>query len=419
MNPIPKYKTIRIKNFKSLKEVELKLSKFNVVIGSNATGKTNLLEGIHLANQAVYPISYPPTTFQRWWGYKNAVYMMKEELPISFFIEAELAKYNINYEFILTGSGGLQRFIQERLEIKNVLKIERKGNYVSLEYDEEFTKDPYVAEALNKLRNTPQHLQQQIPETYSILNPQAVNLVDLGIIQLSWYLQDIYTSSYKQISVVSPIINTETGAQPLMQLILSTLLRPWIYLNVVPYFASQPVPLPSYPLLDIYGGNLPRILFSLYQHEGKFPETVQRIIEKIFPEISLQFEFLPDGRITIKAKEQSLEFLSPNLSAGLFKILTISTALSLKTSMLLIDELENSLHLKSIEVLIDEFRNSDTTVIVTTHSPAVIDLCKPEEIIIAEKKGFETILKREPNPEELKKKLIESGVSLSEYYFYG
>ena len=37
-------KEIHIKNFKSLRDCKLKLGNFNVLVGANATGKTNLVD---------------------------------------------------------------------------------------------------------------------------------------------------------------------------------------------------------------------------------------------------------------------------------------------------------------------------------------------------------------------------------------
>ena len=43
---------IHIKNFKSIVDLKLDLGRFNVIIGSNGSGKTNILEAITLASIA-------------------------------------------------------------------------------------------------------------------------------------------------------------------------------------------------------------------------------------------------------------------------------------------------------------------------------------------------------------------------------
>ena len=70
-------------------------------------------------------------------------------------------------------------------------------------------------------------------------------------------------------------------------------------------------------------------------------------------------------------------------------------------------------------MLLDELKSSDTTVIVTTHSPVVVDMTEPEDLVIVEKIAGETKFRRIENPEEIKKKLREAGITFSEGWLYG
>jgi len=86
---------------------------------------------------------------------------------------------------------------------------------------------------------------------------------------------------------------------------------------------------------------------------------------------------------------------------GLWKVLAIIIAIERKPRRLIIDELENSLHPEAIEYVVNELRNSESTVIATTHSPAVVDVAKPEDLILVEKDaGGNTITRRISDPEK-------------------
>lgn len=102
-----------------------------------------------------------------------------------------------------------------------------------------------------------------------------------------------------------------------------------------------------------------------------------------------------------------------------YKLLAILAAIELKPTLLAIDEIENSLYAEALEYVIDELRNSKTTVIVATHSPVVVDMVKFEELLIAERTVEGTLLKRIEEPEKLRKKLMEIGVTQSESWIYG
>ena len=72
-----------------------------------------------------------------------------------------------------------------------------------------------------------------------------------------------------------------------------------------------------------------------------------------------------------------------------------------------------------MELLIDELRHADCQVLLTTHSPVVLDLCDPGEVLLAYRRPEGTKVRRIPEPEELRKKLRELGLTLGESWVYG
>ena len=79
-----KLRRVHVKNFKSLKDFTLEFdSNLQVVIGPNASGKSNVIELFQLLKNIIKTIRgqiYNP--FLDWWGYSNVVWMSKETLPI-------------------------------------------------------------------------------------------------------------------------------------------------------------------------------------------------------------------------------------------------------------------------------------------------------------------------------------------------
>lgn len=76
---------ITIKNFKNLRNVTIYPKKFNVIVGPNGSGKTNLLEFFKLLRK-IY-IERKPYPFLEWDGYENIVWEHKRHLPIEFEME--------------------------------------------------------------------------------------------------------------------------------------------------------------------------------------------------------------------------------------------------------------------------------------------------------------------------------------------
>ena len=101
------------------------------------------------------------------------------------------------------------------------------------------------------------------------------------------------------------------------------------------------------------------------------PERNEVAMREFFPEWSLRFVPLPDGRVmmTVHDQDANIDLEPPSIPDGFYKMLTILVALESKPDLLLIDEFENSLHVRLMEHLLDAIRSAETTTILTTHSP--------------------------------------------------
>ena len=182
---------------------------------------------------------------------------------------------------------------------------------------------------------------------------------------------------------------------------------------------TTPQPVRRELILKEDGSNLANVLLTLYSERG-IPERIIQVINSIFGNVEIKPKITDDGRVYIEVMENGLKLQPKMVSDGFWKILTILTAIELNPRIIVIDELENSLHPEAIEYIVDELKNSKSIVIVTTHSPAVIDIIDPEDLILLEKDmEGKTIVKRIKNPEEIRKWLSENGITLSEGWLYG
>jgi predicted ATP-dependent endonuclease of OLD family len=67
----------------------------------------------------------------------------------------------------------------------------------------------------------------------------------------------------------------------------------------------------------------------------------------------------------------------------------------------------------------DSLRESGVTTIVTTHSSMVVDRSELNELRIIEKIDGESIIKSISKPVQMKKKLLELGITPSDSWLYG
>ena len=119
---------VYIKNFLSLKDVELPLKPLTVIVGPNASGKSNILNALYLLNQMMVREELPSVDFvqDRLWGNKAR--------QLTFQLQAEIEEKPVQYKLELkTSSDNL--FFNERLLVNDVpvISIQRGEGEVSEE----------------------------------------------------------------------------------------------------------------------------------------------------------------------------------------------------------------------------------------------------------------------------------------------
>ncbi len=432
-------KKVIIKNFKSLHDCEIDIGKLNVVVGANASGKSNLVEALKLFKK-IY-IEKDTFPFLEWWGYNNVVWQRKEELPVIIGLLFDIEGYEIYFETTFAGAGGGFQILREVLDIRDYLKFEKKGEWTSVKHDIKFIKD---------VIEKPQKYNVSSKEK-SIINEHKANLIKE--VKINWgnlpnlldLIQDVKDikepidieekiapkTSFERIDdweILAPVIVVhrykekeyyENIYEFSSKRILHTLEKLLVLypLNIRLMKNPQPLRREETPKED--GSNIASVYHTIYLREGKIPEEIYNTFTMVFPKIDVRPHITDDGRVMIKFYEDGLDLLPPNTSDGFYKILTLLTAIYLKPPLLIVDEIENSLHPGTLELILDTIKLGDTQAILTTHSPVVVDMTELSNIILVEKEQGETKFKRIKDPEKIKEFLIEKGLTFSEGWIYG
>ena len=111
---------IHIENFLSLHDIELPLKPLTVLVGPNASGKSNILNALHLLRIMMVSEKLPPVKFVRdtlWAGEKH---------PITFQLHAKVEEIPVLYGLELKADAN-NPFVAEELLVNSVKVISIKN----------------------------------------------------------------------------------------------------------------------------------------------------------------------------------------------------------------------------------------------------------------------------------------------------
>lgn len=430
--------------------MRLKLGNLNVVIGPNASGKTNFLEAFKFLKKALATPMIPYAPQLEWWGFKNIVWQGKEELPVTIGLSLGVNGYEVSYEVTFVSEHGVLKIYREELKMQGILSFKKEGSLLTIMHDESFirSKTNAINRILKSLGTQPFGIKRKFTlddlfeqnielrtETDSLLTIPAsasysyFDREKLAVAfnrvhhepALLWPHKDLYISISP---ILKEVIKGSAHIGPLVsslkQKLSNTISRVLILRQIDFKLIRSPRPAKKTQTLDEDGSNLVDLLYSWFlQKNGRLPERLESAISALFPKNRIAFDLTSDGRAFLKLYENGLELQPPGISDGFYKTLVIISAIESHPSLLLIDEVENSLFAKSLDYIIDELRSSGVTTIIATHSPVVVDMVEIGELFVAEKGDDGTTLSRIEKPSKVRAKLRELGLTQSDMWLYG
>lgn len=179
--------------------------------------------------------------------------------------------------------------------------------------------------------------------------------------------------------------------------------------------------------LDPYGTNLAGRLYALQEAPGDIKAfkrivTATRRVLGVPDEIRIRRSDI-DGRVYFLQSESGLTYNVHQVgaSSGTLRMLALMTALfgETNTSLVGIEEPENHVHPAALKAFAEYLRDASerAQIVVTTHSPLLLDcLPKPKEVAIVRRTADGTKIEREKNPDAVDQALEASGFGLGEFY---
>ncbi|MCK4258551.1 MAG: AAA family ATPase [Halanaerobiales bacterium] len=352
---------LKIKNFKSFLDAELKLGPLTVLIGTNASGKSNLRDALRFLHGVGRGYSLPEIVGEKWGeaGYLEWPGIRGGFKELTF--NGTLAE-NVLLDLIQVP------LLENNTVLNNFIEIDMKNKVYRYKID------------CNK--------------DYSFRNEYIYNVErsKLPSDQSEYWIKSIAKSvfqEYKKLEVQKlsskklDQVYEERSDYVYFKLIVSS----FRFFDLSPYEMKRPS-LPGQTKLTDRGENLSSVLYSICKEQsGK--ELLLEWLSELTPQDVVDLEFIEDyqGRILVHLVEKGGNKISAySASDGTLRFLGMLAALfSPKPGKIyFFEEIENGIHPTCLHLLVQllEQRAKATgiQIIVSTHSPLILDYLSEESL---------------------------------------
>jgi predicted ATPase len=339
---------VYVRNYKSIAEAEVTLERFTVFIGPNGSGKSNFVDALRFMRDAI--VSGLDTAISHRRGIR-AIRRWSPRRPVDVTIKLEFL-FPDGTQTIYGFELGSEKGGEYRIKAEFCQTIQSNG-----------TEDGFEVREGNIVR-FPKALELPTPP-----EPQPVRFL------------------------LFPFLGTAVAQQA------------WNFLRSIGFYhplpnairtsAYMPVIVPP-PLLE-HGENLPFVLRTLQQHH---PDTFQQISEYLrllVPGLKSLAPSKSGDMLEVKHGDENETFAELEFwqeSDGTLRLLALLTAMYQQPPlyMLVIEEPELTVHPEALAVLVDLLieRSAYQQVLITTHSPDLLNCLPAETLRIVELEGGTT-----------------------------
>lgn len=393
---------IRVKNFKSFKDETITLNRLNILIGSNAAGKSNTVSIIAFLNDIIE------------FGLDNAIslsggleYVLNTSLPKSIPLEISISCFCEDDNWISTKpQDKSNRLIMSKFDCTFEITPHKRGSGYSVTKD---TLTLYFYQFVKStLPNEPNHRDVDYSHEYILeyrkskkkvmldwkINGPDFNKQDLDDATGSSFIAKLISGLpnknevlFRYISFFSPFI---ASTVPLAR----------IY-DFDPKMMKKAATMTSVTHLEENGENLANILNALLKSKAN-RERLKDLLNDFLPfidNISTESNFDKSVSYKIKENYSSKPLYANFLSDGTVSILAIIIALNFESGsdIIILEEPERNLHPYLMDRLMEMARETSKQkqILITTHTPELIKHASIEDVLFANRdvNGFSRIMR--------------------------
>jgi predicted ATPase len=393
---------VEIRNYKSLRDVAIEPGPVTVLVGPNGAGKTNFVDALGFLGD-VYRLGLEKAVSLRH-GYENISYRHPLHSTAA-----------IHFRVVLNDrlpDPGRDDFSDVRLEHEFAFGTDSRNGGASYVVTGESLRvyESAAKQEVLQINRTPETTRLQKFDDRSHLLTRLA-----GARQFARRLaQDV--RSAELILPTSPLIQATSLSE------IAAGLGSLRSFHLSPWNERQPGVMTPNPDLDYYGNNLPALIEYMKKQYPSHYRTLLDCVRQVMPSLELiQTSRTHKKTLALFIKEKEFDELwtADEISDGTLQTIGLLAAiLDPRTKIVIIEEPENSLHTWALRTVVDAARVAAESkqIILTTHSPIVVNQLRPQELWVVQRPAGETridpLLKLEPS---VKDDWDQGKFTLSEY----
>jgi predicted ATPase len=381
---------LRLRNFRSFKDATIELRPLNIVVGANASGKTNLVHAFRFLRDLARSGLENAVALQGGAEYLTHLHSREREVTIEIVMEPRITA--------LVKGANRERKIVENLRHELTVQIVRSKNsariiHETLEVRYTSTQD----DSWIKIRRKGENAQVKLSGVF----PERLPLQSGGRLKL----------------------DSDTS---LIHLALMIGLPPFLYGESIaihdlsPKHAKQAVPVASTHTLSEDGANLPLVVQQLLR-DPRQRERLLRLVQSVLPYIQHLHTTMVGGQhVQLQVQEtyhgkRTLPAIL--LSDGTVEVVALVVALffsRLPKGLVILEEPDRNLHPGLMGALMELFRAAAerNQVLITTHNPELVRHAELDELVLVERDAEGSSMIKRPADQEGVKIFLEENLEL-------
>ena len=389
-------KRVKARGYKSLKDIDIKLNRLTVVVGANASGKSNLFDLLNLVSRMATK-STLPEAFDEHRGDPIEAFHLSSDVkeliqggPAEFDVEIDVELSDSVVRSVEANIKKMREGVSARVNPKKLV-IERQLRYnLTVEIQTDSGNLRVKDEKLCALRKDGKETKSRRAFIERVVNKIHIRMegqaarpfqFDIGL-DRTIVSTPLYAPHYPHITAFKQELSR------------------WCFYYLEPDIMRKENALKNAPNLGLLGSDLAAFYNTLKRRDLKRFEANNRSLRLLLPAVEkIDIQTTETGQLLLIAHENGARFTSRVVSDGTLRILALLAITNpLEPSTVVgYEEPENGVHPRRLKLIADLFREAaeqgETQYIINTHSATFPDYFDKSQIVVCKKENYATSFK--------------------------